>query len=89
MKITLLSSPGWEKKKTSLRDTRLFSFYFLFLKEDTRLDRESRPVRLAYQPLAISTFLSEQTSHQQSANSTFLLEQISTSHQPNEQASRL
>jgi hypothetical protein len=37
---------------------------------------------LAYQPPASSTFLSEQTSQQQSANSTFLSEQISTSHQP-------
>jgi hypothetical protein len=43
-------------------------------------------VRLAYQPPASSTFLSEQTSHHQSANNTFLSEQISTSHQPNEQA---
>jgi hypothetical protein len=41
-----------------------------------------RPVRFAYQPSAISTFLSEQTNHQQSASSTFLSEQISTSHQP-------
>jgi hypothetical protein len=41
-----------------------------------------RPVRLAYQPTASSTFLSEQTSHQQPASRTFLLEQISTSHQP-------
>jgi hypothetical protein len=40
------------------------------------------PVRLAYQPPASSTFLSEQTSHQQSANNIFLSEQISTSHQP-------
>jgi hypothetical protein len=40
------------------------------------------PVRLAYQPPASSTFLSEQISHQQPANSTFLSEQISTSHQP-------
>jgi hypothetical protein len=40
-----------------------------------------RPVRLAYQPPASSTFLSEQISHQQPANSTFLSEQISTSHQ--------
>jgi hypothetical protein len=31
---------------------------------------------------ATSTFLSEQTSHQQSSNNTFLSEQISTSHQP-------
>jgi hypothetical protein len=47
-----------------------------------------RPVRLAYQPPASSTFLSEQISHQQPANSTFLSEQTSTSHQPqpNEQA---
>jgi hypothetical protein len=37
---------------------------------------------LAYQPLASSTFLSEQTSHQQPANITFLSEQTSTSHQP-------
>jgi hypothetical protein len=29
-----------------------------------------------------STFLSEQTNHQQPASSTFLSEQISTSHQP-------
>jgi hypothetical protein len=42
----------------------------------------NQPVRSAYQPLANSTFLSEQTSHQQSASSTFLSEQISTSHQP-------
>jgi hypothetical protein len=40
------------------------------------------PVRLAYQPPVRSTFLSEQTSHQQSASSTFLSEQISTHHQP-------
>jgi hypothetical protein len=39
-------------------------------------------VRLAYHPPASSTFLSEQTSHQQSASSTFLSEQISTSHHP-------
>jgi hypothetical protein len=39
-------------------------------------------VRLAYQPPANSTFLSEQTSQQQPASSTFLSEQISTSHQP-------
>jgi hypothetical protein len=46
----------------------------------------NRPVRLAYQPPAAnSTFLSEQTSQQQSASSTFLSEQASTSHQPNEQ----
>jgi hypothetical protein len=43
---------------------------------------ESRPVRLAYQPPASSTFLSEEISHQQPANSTFLSKQISTSHQP-------
>jgi hypothetical protein len=41
-----------------------------------------RPVRLAYQPPASSTILSEQTSYQQSVSSTFLSEQISTSHQP-------
>jgi hypothetical protein len=45
-----------------------------------------RPVHLAYQPPVSSTFLSEQTSHQQSAKSIFLSQQISTSHQPNEQA---
>jgi hypothetical protein len=39
-------------------------------------------VRLAYQPPANSTFLSEQISHQQPASSTFLSEQTSTSHQP-------
>jgi hypothetical protein len=43
----------------------------------------TRPVLLAYQPPASSTFLSQQISHQQSASSTFLSEQISTSHQPN------
>jgi hypothetical protein len=41
-----------------------------------------RPIRLAYQPPASSTFLSEQTNHQQPANSTFHPEQISTNHQP-------
>jgi hypothetical protein len=41
-----------------------------------------RPVRLAYQLPASSTFLSEQTSYQQPASSTFLSQQISTSHQP-------
>jgi hypothetical protein len=41
-----------------------------------------RPVRLAYQPPASSTFLSEQISHQQSSSSTFLSQQTSTSHQP-------
>jgi hypothetical protein len=35
---------------------------------------------------ATSTFLSEQTSHQQPASSTFLSEQTSTRHQSNEQA---
>jgi hypothetical protein len=41
-----------------------------------------RPVRLAYQPPASSTFLAEQINHQQPASSTILLKQISTSHQP-------
>jgi hypothetical protein len=41
-----------------------------------------RHVRLAYQPPASSTFLSQQISHQQLANSTFLSEQNSTRHQP-------
>jgi hypothetical protein len=40
-----------------------------------------RPVRLAYQPPASSTFLSEQISHQQPASSTFFSEQTITSHQ--------
>jgi hypothetical protein len=39
----------------------------------------NQPVRLAYQPPASSTFLSEQISHHQPANSTFLSAQISTS----------
>jgi hypothetical protein len=46
----------------------------------------SRPVRLTYQPPASSTFLSQQTNHQQSASSIFLSEQTSISHPPNEQA---
>jgi hypothetical protein len=41
-----------------------------------------QPVRLAYQPPANSTFLSQQISHQQPASSTFLSEQTNTSHQP-------
>jgi hypothetical protein len=41
-----------------------------------------QPVRLAYQPPASSTFLSEQISQQEPANSTFLSEQTSTSHHP-------
>jgi hypothetical protein len=49
----------------------------------------THPVRLAYQPPANITFLSEQISHQQPASSTFLSQQISTSHQPNEQAATL
>jgi hypothetical protein len=40
------------------------------------------PITPCYQPSAGSTFLSEQTSHQQPANSTFISEQISTNHQP-------
>jgi hypothetical protein len=35
-------------------------------------ERDRRHVRLAYQPPANSTFLSEQISHQQPANSNFL-----------------
>jgi hypothetical protein len=46
-------------------------------------------VRLAYQPPASSTFLPEQTNHQQPANNTFFSKQMSTSHQPNEQADSL
>jgi hypothetical protein len=41
-----------------------------------------QPVRLAYQPPASSTFLSQQTSYQQPASSTFLSEETSTNHQP-------
>jgi hypothetical protein len=48
----------------------------------TAFIRGVRPVRLAYQPPANSTFLSQQISHQQPANSTLLSEQTSTSHQP-------
>jgi hypothetical protein len=39
-----------------------------------------RPVRLAYQSPASSTFISEQTSHHQPANSILLSEQTSTNH---------
>jgi hypothetical protein len=46
------------------------------------LPAAAQPVRLAYQPPASSTFLSEQISHQQPASSTLLSEQTSTSHQP-------
>jgi hypothetical protein len=46
-----------------------------------RRNERGRPVRLAYQPLASSTFLSEQISHQQPVSSTLLSEQTSTSHQ--------
>jgi hypothetical protein len=46
-----------------------------------RLNFNQRPVRLAYQSPASSTFLSEQTSHPQPASSTFLSEKINTSHQ--------
>jgi hypothetical protein len=37
---------------------------------------------LAYQPPAISTFLSEQTSHKKPASNIFPSEQISISHHP-------
>jgi hypothetical protein len=43
---------------------------------------DHRPVRLAYQPPANNTFLSQQTSHQQPASITFLSKLISTNHQP-------
>jgi hypothetical protein len=43
---------------------------------------EPSPVRLAYQPPANSTCLSQQTSHQQPGSSTLLSEQTSTGHQP-------
>jgi hypothetical protein len=49
---------------------------------DSRSEVDLRPVHLAYQPPANSTFLSEQTSHKQPANSIFLSQQTSTSHQP-------
>jgi hypothetical protein len=48
----------------------------------SRLFLKLRPVRLAFQPPASSTFLSQQISHQQPASSTLLSEQTSTSHQP-------
>jgi hypothetical protein len=51
-------------------------------KEIENRERFLRPIRLAYQPPANDTFLSEQTSHQQPASSTFLSEQTSSSHQP-------
>jgi hypothetical protein len=54
----------------------------LFLLYISILPTYNQRVRSAYQPPASSTFLSGQTSHQQSAISTFLSEQISTSHQP-------
>jgi hypothetical protein len=38
------------------------------------LPANMQPVRLAYQPPASSTFLSEQISHQQPANNIFLSE---------------
>jgi hypothetical protein len=50
--------------------------------DERRVYYTQRPVRLAYQPSATSTFLSQQISHQQPATSTFLSEQINTSHQP-------
>jgi hypothetical protein len=62
----------WERTWTSVR----------FVTIDVGGAGLCRPVRLAYQPPASSTFLSEQTRHQQTASSTFLSEQISTSHQP-------
>jgi hypothetical protein len=43
---------------------------------------QQRPVHLAYQTPASSTFLSEQISHQQPASSIFISERINTSHQP-------
>jgi hypothetical protein len=45
-----------------------------------------RPVRLAYQPPANNTFLSEQISNQPAV---LLSEQTSTSHQPTSQTNRL
>jgi hypothetical protein len=46
------------------------------------------PIRLAYQPPASSTFLSEQTSHRQPATVLFSQNKPAPviSHQPNEQA---
>jgi hypothetical protein len=45
-------------------------------------DQNTRPVRSTYGTPVNGTFLSEQTSNQQSVSSTFFSEQISTSHQP-------
>jgi hypothetical protein len=56
--------------------------YATMILDNARFVHHFHPVRLAYQPPANSTFLSEQISHQQPVNSTFLSEQISTSHQP-------
>jgi hypothetical protein len=47
-----------------------------------KMVKGKHPVRLAYQPPASSTFLSQQTSYQQPASSTLLSEQTSTNHQP-------
>jgi hypothetical protein len=60
----------------------IFVYKVQLTRTTSELCQYYRPVRLAYQPPASSTFLSEQISHQQPASSTFLSEQISTSHQP-------
>jgi hypothetical protein len=54
-------------------------------------ERDRRPVRLAYQPPANSTFLSEQISHQQQPTVIFSQNKSAPtiSHQPNQQGARL
>jgi hypothetical protein len=50
-----------------------------YLRSDVIDVSDYRPVRLAYQPPASSTFLSEQTSHQQPAS---ILSSQNNQHQP-------
>jgi hypothetical protein len=65
-------SPSKKKKKLSHANKKVLAKY------DLLCGTHLRPVRLAYQPPASSTFLSQQTSHQQPASSALLSE----SHQP-------
>jgi hypothetical protein len=69
-----------EGRKKIWRKTKAYSQ--LASVHENKSSRYTRPVRLAYQPPANSTFLSEKISHHQPANSTFLSEQTSTGHQP-------
>jgi hypothetical protein len=54
-------------------------FVFVVLPLHKRGVWHVRRVRLAYQPPASSTFISQQTNHQKPANSIFLSKQTSTS----------